>query len=402
MSGWLDIGLGEPSLDDLPYGVFASGESRHLCVAIGQWAFDLHRAANVGLFNDEVPPSVLMAGSLNPLLALGPDEWSAVRRRIVHLFSDGSERPRVEPLLEHRNDLRLHLPWEVTDFVDFYSSRQHAENVGRLFRPEGDPLLPNWRYLPVGYHGRSGTVYVSGTEITRPFGQRLIDGSPAFGPTQRLDMEIEIGYVLGNPTRPGEPVSTEEAWSHIFGLVVLNDWSARDIQAFEYQPLGPFLGKSFATSVSAWVIPIEALDSSRVPSPPQDPAPLPHLRRVDDWAFDLSLDAWIRPEGGDAHRVSSTNARHLYWTPPQQVAHMTSNGAHIRAGDLIGTGTISGDDERSLGSLLELTLDGERPIGVGNSQRAYLADGDEVVITATANRPSGPSRIAEVRGIIRP
>ena len=396
MSSWIDIAPGEPGLSDLPYGVFSSGFTRHLCVAIGGKILDVHRAANVGLYDDAVPHEVLMAGSLNPLLGLGPDHWSAVRERTIELLSDGSEQPRVEPLLEDLADQRLHLPWEVTDFVDFYSSRHHAENVGRLFRPDTDPLLPNWLRLPVGYHGRAGTVVVSGTPVHRPRGQRLVDGSPRFGPTERLDFEVELGYVLGNPTAPNEPISTEAAVDHIFGVVVLNDWSARDIQAFEYQPLGPFLGKSFATSVSAWVMPLASLDASRRPSPAQAPLPVPQLRQMDDWSFDVTLEVWITPAAGEPHRVTATNARNLYWTPPQQVAHMTSNGSRIRAGDLIGTGTISG--EEGVGSLLELTANGANPITVGDTSRSYLMDGDDVLITATSNGPDGPRPMGEVRG----
>ncbi len=396
MSGWIDIEPGEPTLSHLPYGVFSSGFTRHLCVAIGSKIFDVHRAANVGLYDDAVPHDVLMAGSLNPLLALGPEQWSAVRQRTMELVSDESERPKVEPLLENRQDQRFHLPWDVADFVDFYSSRHHAENVGRLFRPDADPLMPNWLRLPVGYHARAGTVVVSGTPVPRPRGQRLVDGAPRFEPTERLDFEVELGYVLGNPTAPNEPVSTEAAADHVFGVVVMNDWSARDIQAFEYQPLGPFLGKSFATSVSAWVVPLAALDGCREPSPEQAPPPVPQLRQVDDWSFDISLEAWITPNGGEPHRVSATNARDLYWTPPQQIAHMTSNGAPIRAGDLIGTGTISG--EVGVGSLLELTADGADPITLGDTTRSYLLDGDEVVITATVDRDGHPEPIGEVCG----
>lgn len=396
MSSWIEVEPGQLSLSQLPYGVFSSGHTRHLCVAVGDKILDVHRAANVGLYDDAVPHDVLMTGSLNRLLGLGPEHWSAVRARTIELLSDDRERPRVEPLLEDRADQRFHLPWDVTDYVDFYSSRQHAENVGRLFRPDGDPLLPNWLRLPVGYHGRSGTVVVSGTPVPRPRGQHLVEGEPRFGPTERLDFEVELGYVLGNPTAPNEPVSTEAAGDHIFGVVVLNDWSARDIQAFEYQPLGPFLGKSFATSVSAWVMPLEALDGCRAPSPAQDPLPVAQLRQVDEWSFDISLEVWLTPDAGKPQRMTSTNARHLYWTPPQQVAHMTSNGAPIRAGDLIGTGTISGDE--GVGSLLELTSDGAMPVTVGDVSRGYLRDGDEVRITASLNGPAGPEPMGEVRG----
>jgi fumarylacetoacetase len=259
------------------------------------------------------------------------------------------------------------LPFEVADYVDFYSSLEHATNMGRLLRPGGEALLPNWRWLPIGYHGRAGTVVVSGAPIRRPHGQR---GPSDFGPTKRLDIELELGFVIGLPSRLGEPVTVDDALDHVFGAVLVNDWSARDIQAWEYQPLGPFLGKSFATSISAWVTPIDLLP--RVPLPAQEPEPLDYLRG-DRHGFDVPLEVELNGEV-----VSRTNARHLYWSVGQQIAHLTSNGASLRTGDLLATGTISGDEP---GSLFELWA-GER----------FLADGDEVVLRGTG--------LAEVRGTV--
>ena len=299
--------------------------------------------------------------TLNVLMASGPRAWSdALAAARSH---DG---PRVA-------NPRLRLPFEVADYVDFYASREHASNLGRMFRPDQEPLLPNWRHLPVGYHGRAGTVAVSGTDVVRPRGQ-LRAGE--FGPSERLDVELELGFVVGVPA--SGPLSTADFADHVFGLVLVNDWSARDIQAFEYVPLGPFLGKSFLTSISAWVTPLALLEDRRVDAPEQEPAPLPELAGGRDWALDLGLSIELNGEV-----VSRGNARTLYWTMPQMLAHATSNGATVRTGDLMATGTISGAEPGSEGSLIEL---------YGNTR--FLADGDEVVLRA--------DRLGEVRGRVRP
>jgi len=299
--------------------------------------------------------------SLNALMSQGPAAWQdALGRAQEH---DGT-RIRLD-------DATLHLPFEVADYVDFYSSLEHATNMGRMFRPDAEPLLPNWRRLPVGYHGRAGTVVVSGTDVVRPTGQL---GPGEFGPSRRLDVELELGFVVGVPSRLGEPVAVEAFAEHVFGVVLLNDWSARDIQAWEYVPLGPFLGKSFLTSISAWVTPLALLQERRVEAPPQEPPPLPYLAGGRDWGLDLDLELELNGEV-----VSRGNARTLYWTMPQQLAHATSNGARVRTGDLMATGTISGPEPGSEGSLIELTR---------NSR--FLEDGDEVVLRA--------SGLGEVRG----
>ena len=303
--------------------------------------------------------------SLNALMAGGPGAWAEAQGRGEEAVARGDVRPLagVEP----------RLPFEVADYVDFYSSLEHATNLGRLFRPDADPLLPNWRWLPVGYHGRAGTVVVSGTAVERPRGQvKPPDAAePRFQPSARLDVELELGFVVGVPSRLGEPVPVARAREHVFGAVLVNDWSARDIQAWEYQPLGPFLGKSFATSISAWVTPLDLLP--RVPLEPQDPLP-PGYLRCERLGFDVPLELELNREV-----VSRTNARHLYWTLEQQVAHLTVNGASLRTGDLLATGTISGPEPGTEGSLIELWR-GER----------FLEDGDEVVL-----RGAG---LADVRG----
>ncbi|MBV8563135.1 MAG: fumarylacetoacetate hydrolase family protein [Actinobacteria bacterium] len=267
------------------------------------------------------------------------------------------------------------LPFEVADYVDFYSSLEHATNLGRMFRPDQEPLLPNWRWLPVGYHGRAGTVVVSGTDVVRPFGQL---GAGEAGPSRRLDVELELGFVVGVPSRLGEPVPVDAFADHVFGVVLVNDWSARDIQAWEYQPLGPFLGKSLQTSISAWVTPLALLEDARVEARPQEPPPLPHLAGGRDWALDIELEIELNGE-----TISRGNARTLYWTMPQQLAHATSNGASIRTGDLMASGTISGAEPGSEGSLIELYRN-----------TRYLEDGDEVVLRGR----TASVELGEVRG----
>jgi len=289
---------------------------------------------------------------------------------------DSVLEPVGEPLGEvPLDECTWHLPFLVADYVDFYSSLEHATNVGRLFRPRGDPLTPNWRWLPIGYHGRAGTVVVSGTDIRRPHGQRKSsqEDAPTFGPSRRLDIELELGFVIGKASRLGEPVSVDRALEHVLGAVLVNDWSARDIQAWEYVPLGPFLGKSFATSISPWVVTLD--DLARVPGAQQDPPPLEYLR-CEPFAFDVPLEVEL-----NGTVVSRSNTRHLYWNVAQQIAHMTSNGAMLRPGDLLASGTISGPGDRAQGSLIELTANGERPLRLeDSSERTFLEDGDEVVL----------------------
>jgi len=311
--------------------------------------------------------SLLARPSLNALMAAGPEAQAEAAG------IDGPDFPLAE--------VTLHLPFAVADYVDFYSSLHHASNVGRIFRPENDdPLPPNWRHLPIGYHGRAGTVVPSGTPIARPQGQR---GPGDFGPTQKLDVELELGFVIGRPSRLGEPVPVERALDHVFGVVLLNDWSARDIQAWEYQPLGPFLGKSFATSISHWVAPVATLP--RVSRAPQDPPPEPYLDEP-AWAFDLPLVLEL-----NGTTVAATNASQLYWSVAQQIAHLTSGGASLRTGDLLGSGTISGPERDQRGCLLELSWNGAEPIELADgSTRTFLEDGDEVVLRGTG--------LGEVRG----
>jgi fumarylacetoacetase len=363
------------------FGVFSlDGDEPRVGFRVGHGVLDL---AGAGLGD------VFEATSLNPFLALGRSAWESTLARIDRLVTRGAEFIPLE-------QATTHLPFVVGDYVDFYSSLEHATNLGRLFRPDAEPLLPNWRHLPVGYHGRSGTVVVSGTPVVRPCGQtkRPSDDEVRFGPTRRLDIELELAFVVGVGSRLGEPVSGSAFRDHVFGVVLVNDWSARDIQAWEYQPLGPFLGKSFATSISIWVTPLALLEDRFVAAPAQDPEPLPYLRVRGDWALDIELEVEL-----SGTVVSRTNARGLYWTMPQQLAHATVNGASIATGDLFASGTISGSEQGSEGSLIELTRNGAHPIRLGDgSTRAFLEDDDEVILRGRA----GELELGEVRGTILP
>ena len=336
--------------------------------------------------------------SLNAFMAEGRVRWTDVRARLTELLTVERHRAAVEAALRPLETVRLHLPFEVGDYVDFYASEHHAANVGRLFRPGGEALMPNWKHLPVGYHGRSGTVVVSGTPVTRPNGQSAAPGAaPEFGPSRRLDFEAEVGFVVGTGS-PG-PVSTGGFADHVFGAFLVNDWSARDIQSWESRPLGPFLAKSFATSVSEWVVPLEALEHARVSPPPRAPEPLPYLADVDKWGLDLTLEVRLNGQA-----VSRPPFATMYWTPAQMLAHMTVNGASIRTGDIYASGTVSGPARDQRGCLLELSWGGAEPLTLPDgSVRTFLEDGDEVTISATAPAAYG-TRIGfgEVTGRILP
>ncbi len=378
-------------LEVLPYCSFAHRDDRwRLGVGAGTGVVDLDTLVRRGAVTS-VDPNLLTGGRLNPLLAAGRSAWEALHEELAATVGDHLET--AVPA----DEVSMRLAWDVGDFVDFYASRYHAENLGRLFRPDGDPLLPNWLHMPVGYHGRAGTVVVSGTPIRRPSGQRRTpEGEIVVGPSVRLDIELELGFVLGGASQLGSPVPITDAAEHLFGVVLLNDWSARDIQAWEYVPLGPFLGKSFATSVSAWVVPVQALDRARVPGPDQtDPRPSEYLRTEEPWAFDLDLEVWMRPAGkAESSRIATVSAAEaLYWNAAQQLAHLTVNGASVRSGDLFGTGTVSGPHQAQSGSLIELTWAGRYPIVVAGATRTFLEDGDEIILrgrTGSGDIPLGP------------
>jgi fumarylacetoacetase len=381
---------------NLPYGVFSAGDrdstAPRVGVRIGDSVLDLVPVLGEQVFAEP---------SLNAFMAQGRARWRDVRARITELLTDSRHRAVIEAALHPLSAVRLHLPFEVGDYVDFYASENHATNVGRLFRPGGEALMPNWKHLPVGYHGRSGTVLLSGTPVPRPRGQRPGDGAPTFGPSQRLDFEAEVGFVIGAGSGLGSPVAVEEFADHVFGAFLVNDWSARDIQAWESRPLGPFLAKSFATSISPWIVPLEALAPAQVRPPPQDPAPLPYLTGagVGDDGFDLALE--VRLNG---QVISRPPFATMYWTPAQMLAHMTVNGACTRTGDIYASGTVSGPDREQRGCLLELSWGGAEPLKLPDgSVRSFLDDGDEITISATAPAADG-GRIGfgEVTGRVLP
>lgn len=396
---WVEGAAGSGhDLDNLPYGVFSvADEPARVGVRIGDHVLDLAPVAAGEMLDVS---HVFEAASLNPLLELGRPTWSGVRRWVTSLVSDEAERDLVEPHLVPVGEVTLHLPFEVADYVDFYCSLDHASNVGKMFRPDDEPLKPNWRHLPVGYHGRAGTVVVSGTDVRRPCGQRLSPGSttPEYGASARLDIETELGFVVGAPTRMGERVGTDGFADHVFGVLPLNDWSARDVQAWEYVPLGPFLGKSFATSVAGWVTPLEALEAARVDLPGQDPEPLDYLRVGPGAGYDIDFEVVLNGETVARPPYSS-----MYWSPAQMLAHLTVNGASLRPGDLFASGTVSGPDREQRGSFLELSWGGKEPFTVDGRDRTFLEDGDTVTIRATAPGVRG-GRIAlgEVTGTILP
>ena len=386
-------------LDTLPYGSFRLRDDPRprVGVAIGDAVLDLGAAAT-----DLLPShgGLFERGDLEGLLGAGPVAWAQVRAALRGWLGAVDLDEAVERALHPVADVTMLLPFPVADYVDFYSSEAHATNVGRIFRPDSPPLPPNWKHLPIGYHGRAGTVVPSGTPIRRPYGQRrTVQGDVVFGASTRLDVEAELGFVVGTPSTLGKPVLMESFADHVFGVCLVNDWSARDIQAWESIPLGPFLGKSFATSISSWVVPLAALDAARVEPPVRDPRPLPYLddTGLEPWGLDLAFELRVN---GDV--LSRPPFATTYWTGAQQLAHLTVNGASLRTGDLYASGTVSGPEKGQRGCLLELTWGGAEPFGLSDgTSRTFLEDGDEVVITATAPGPGGTRLgLGEVRGAV--
>jgi fumarylacetoacetase len=390
-AGWLGIESDHPfGLAALPYGSYTAAHHRgihRVGVAIGDRVLDLTTAT------DRLLPGrahLFRTGSLDEFLAAGEAAWSGVRADITRWLSVDQFRPAIEDLLVPAADVELRLPFTVADYVDFYASEHHATNIGRIFRPNSEPLTPNWKHLPIGYHGRAGTVVVSGTDVRRPCGQILPAGAdgPSYGPSAKLDFEAELGFVVGACSYLGEPVPVERFAEHVFGVCLINDWSARDIQAWEYVPLGPFLGKSFGTTASPWVLPLAALAHARIRPPSRDATLVSYLTEIADWGLDIEFE--VRLNG---HVIARPPYSSMYWSPAQMLAHMTVNGACLRTGDLYASGTVSGPKPGQRGSLIELGWNGTDPVPMPDgSARAWLQDGDEVTITATAVGP-GDTRI---------
>ena len=401
MTSWLDLDATDPfGLQTLPYGVFSTSDrpTPRVGVRIGGFVLDAAAAAEqAGMESGET----WACSSLNRFLGRGPQAWAAAREWLTMVLTDDAYRDAVEPHLHPLDTVTMHLPFEVADYVDFYAAEHHAANVGQIFRPDSPDLPAAWKHLPIAYHGRAGTVVASGTDVVRPSGQHRGPGSslPSFGPSARLDIEAEVGFVVGGATDLGMPVPISEAGDHLFGVVLLNDWSARDIQAWEYVPLGPFLGKSFATSISAWVTPMAALTEARVDLPGQEPEPLEYLRGPDVRGIDLHLQVTV-----NGTVVARPEFRHMYWSPEQMLAHLTVNGASLRNGDLFASGTVSGAEAHTRGSLLELTWNGRDRLELDDgTARGFLEDGDVVTMTAWAPGPGG-SRVGvgEVTGRVVP
>lgn len=401
-ASWLAIPADHPfGLQTLPYGSFSSPRhpaQRRVGVAIGDQVLDLTTAAQrllPGRAGD------FSSGSLDAFLAAGDGAWAQVRAALTSWLSDDYYRSAIEDLLVPAADVTLQLPFSVADYVDFYASEQHATNIGAMFRPDAEPLTPNWRHLPIGYHGRAGTVMVSGTPVRRPCGQSRPAGAaaPSYGPCAKLDFEAELGFVVGVPSVQGETVLAAHFTEHVFGVCLVNDWSARDIQAWEYVPLGPFLGKSFGTTISPWIVPLAALEHARVRPPSLDTDLVSYLAESGDWGLDIDFEVSI-----NRHVVSRPPYSTMYWSPAQMLAHLTVNGASLRTGDLFASGTISGPEPDQRGSLIELAWSGSQPVGLPDgTSRSWLMDGDEVLITATAAGPEGVRiGLGEAHGQVMP
>lgn len=422
LHSWIDIRPTDDfPIQNLPFGVMDVPEwGPRLAVAIGGYALDLYECAQLGYFDsiaEDVPalgaalPKVFRRRSLNAFLRLGPAAWRAVRERVSELLRHDNASLRdnelaIQTCLLRQRDVTMLRPVKPTNYVDFYSSLEHATNVGAMFRPD-NPLLPNWRHLPIAYHGRANSIVASGTAVRRPSGQYRPAGqeTPVFGPTQQLDFELETAFIVGQGTAQGSTVPLAEAENHIFGLVLFNDWSARDIQSWEYQPLGPFLGKNFASSVSPWVVTLDALEPFRVAGPVQEPEPLPYLQTTSEQHFDIQLEVLIQPAGATVAPlvISHTSTKYLYWSMAQQLTHHASNGCPLAAGDIYASGTISGPTPGALGSLLEMTQRGTQPLALpGDLQLGFLRDGDTVILRGYAEKNGLRIGLGEVSGTVLP
>jgi fumarylacetoacetase len=399
---WLGVAPDHPfGLQTLPYGSFTTRDrptEPRVGVAVGDRVLDLS-AATYRLLTGRA--DLFRSGRLDAFLDAGDRAWAQIRSALTRWLSSGHYREALRDLLVPAADATMHLPFTVADYVDFYASEHHASNVGRIFRPGGEPLSANWRHQPIGYHGRAGSVILSGTPLHRPYGQFRPDGAagPGFGPSARLDFEAELGFVVGVETVLGEPVTVGRFAEHVFGVCLVNDWSARDIQSWESAPLGPFLGKSFGTTISPWVVPLAALEQARVRTPSRDTDLLPYLSESADWGLDIEFQVSL-----NGQVISRPPYACMYWSPAQMLAHLTVNGAALRTGDLYASGTVSGPQPDQRGCLLELTWGGTQPLALPDGTiRTWLEDRDELVIAATAAGPDGTRvGLGEARGMIMP
>jgi len=404
MTHWLNIPADTDfSIQNLPFGIFSVGKNApRVGVRIGDYVIDLEQLRKFGLL--AVPRNVCNQAHLNAFINLGKNKTSAIRLQLQEwLQQDNSPLKRYFNHAFHPiESVKMHLPVKVGDYTDFYSSLEHATNVGKMFRPD-NPLVANWKHVPIAYHGRASSIVVSGTPVIRPKGQIKPTDSlaPIFSPTKEMDFEVEIGAVIGKNSVLGQSISTAEAESYVFGLVLFNDWSARDIQRWEYQPLGPFLGKNFASSISPWVVTLDALAHFRTETPQQDPKPLPYLAFEGKRNFDIQLEVILTPQDKQAYTISRTNFKYMYWNIAQQIAHHTINGCNLKIGDILASGTISGQEPNSYGSLLELSSGGKQPISLDlDLQRAFLEDGDVLSIKGYCEKDGIRVGFGEVDGRI--
>jgi fumarylacetoacetase len=413
LTSWINIPLDSDfSIYNIPFGVFRKDDiSAHCCTAIGDYVVDLAVLSEHHYFQGlEVPPDIFRDKALNAFIGLGKEVTTRVRERLIQLFTSDNDELQQNKGLHHevfhqREEVIMMLPVIVGDYTDFYSSKEHATNVGAMFRDPANALLPNWKHLPVAYHGRASSIVVSGMPVVRPQGQfknHKDDTTPIFGPTQALDFELEIAFVTGKDSALGEPVGVNRAKDYIFGFLLFNDWSARDIQSWEYIPLGPFLSKNFMSSVSPWIVTVEALDPYAVSAPPRDLPLLPYLQHDSDMNYNIELEVTLQPDGGKAEVISRSNFRHMYWNACQQLAHHTVNGCNVRVGDLMASGTISGPERGSEGSMLELTRNGKEPITLRDgSIRKFLNDGDTITMKGFASKDGRRVGFGEVAGTVR-
>lgn len=410
---WLDIPADSDfPMQNIPFGVFLTRDDIiTIGTRIGDTAIDLGALHQLGYFKGiDLTDDIFLQDSLNDFISDGKKTWRLVRNRISDIFLEDNPDLRDNP--EHRkqvlftlNEIEMQLPVDVGDYTDFYASKEHATNVGSLFRDPENALLPNWVRIPIGYHGRSSSIIPSGTPVRRPVGQTKPgeDGVPGFGPTKLLDFELEMAFITTDTNDLGKRVSVDEAEDYIFGLVLFNDWSARDIQAWEYVPLGPFLGKSFASTISPWIVTLDALEPFRTEGPIQDPEPLPYLSQGQKKNFDIKLQVGIQPEGGEETVVANSNFKYMYWSMAQQLAHHTVNGCNVRSGDMMGSGTISGPTKDSYGSMLELTWRGQNPITLSDgSERKFINDRDTVIMRAYCEKDGLRIGFGECSGQILP
>ena len=400
------------SIYNIPFGVAVFNKEYIACATrIGDIVIDLATLYDFGYFNDVegINDNVFEAYTLNEFIELGKPVTTAVRKKIQELLLEGSllskDEKSIEECFYNLDQVKMMMPVHVPNYTDFYSSIEHATNVGKMFRDPANALLPNWKHLPVGYHGRASSIVISGTDIHRPKGQmKPADAdSPVFGPCKQLDFELEMAFIVNKNTEMGESISTSQAEDAIFGMVIFNDWSARDIQSWEYVPLGPFLGKNFGSSVSPWVVTLEALEPFRTASPQQEPEVLDYLKFSGDKNFDIQLEAYLQPAKGTEALISQSNYKFMYWNMCQQLAHHTVNGCNVEVGDMYASGTISGTDSNSFGSMLELTWRGQNPLMLNDGQeRRFIEDHDTVIMRGWAQKGDIRVGFGEVTGTILP